>query len=123
MAKKNLLPDQIPLFKIVLLDAWSIGSSTLWTAANPAAGHCGVTALVANDLFGGKIVKTRYGEIWHFYNTLGTERHDFTESQFSQPIKYDDTMSSRDDAFEDTNVAQYLHLKSAVLDRLKRQDM
>jgi len=118
----NLSPDQIPLFKTILLDAWSISSSTLWTAENPAAGNCGVTALIANDLFGGKIVKTQYAEIWHFYNFFGKVRHDFTESQFSDPIKYDDTMSSRDEAFEDTSMAQYLHLKFAVLNKLECQD-
>ncbi len=116
-------PDQIDLFKAILPDAWSINSSTLWTAEKPVAGHCGVTTLVANDLFGGQIVKTRYEEIWHFYNFIGKLRHDFTEIQFSQPIKYDDTTSSRDEAFENTNTTQYLHLKSAVLNRFKCQDV
>lgn len=94
--------------------AWSSNSSTLWTAENPAAGQCGVTALVANDVLGAEILKTRYGPIWHFYNRLDGERHDFTESQFGEPIVYDDLPSTRDEAFGDTNARQYACLSDAV---------
>ena len=95
-----------------LFNSWSIHSSTLWTTDNPAAGHCGVTALVVNDILGGDIVKTRYGNIWHFYNRINTEIFDFTKSQFNQPIEYKSQISDRDEAFSDTNKEQYQYLKS-----------
>lgn len=94
--------------------SWSSQSSTLWTADNPAAGQCGVTALVASDQLGAEILKTRYGSIWHFYNRIDGQRHDFTESQFGEPIDYDDLPSSRDEAFGDTNAHQYASLSKAV---------
>jgi len=73
--------------------------------------------LVANDLFGGDIVKTRYGHIWHYYNAFGGVRCDFTDSQFADPVDYSDTASTREEAFKDTNAAQYSHLKSALQER------
>lgn len=87
--------------------AWSAESSSLWTAENPARGHCGVTALVIQDHFGGAIRKTMLPEGPHFYNVIDGERHDFTTGQFSQLPAYDDTPSSREEAFSDTNEYQY----------------
>ena len=98
---------------MALFASWSLQSSSLWTAENPAVGHFGVTALVVNDLFGGGIYKTRYDDIWHFYNVINNQRYDFTESQFEQPLHYLDVVSSRAEAFCDTNTAQYAYLKKA----------
>ncbi|MBV6658490.1 MAG: hypothetical protein KI785_12050 [Devosiaceae bacterium] len=111
--------EQLARFRRVLEASWSLQSSSRWTADNPALGQCGVTALVANDVLGGEIAKTRLtlpglGEIWHFYNVIGGVRIDFTESQFDAPISYDDVASDRDDAFGDTNADQYGYLKGAV---------
>ncbi|WP_434051870.1 MAG: hypothetical protein RDA78_21755 [Roseibium sp.] len=108
----------IKTFAQALEKSWSNESSTLWTADNPAAGQCGVTALVASDELGADILKTRYGSIWHFYNRINGKRHDFTESQFGQTIEYDDIPSSRDEAFGDTNERQYAYLNNAVKRRL-----
>ena len=101
-----------------LFQAWSLDSSSKWTAENPAAGHCGVTALVAQDWLGGDILKTRYGPIWHFYNRIDGERIDFTNSQFNGPISYDDAASNRQEAFADTNDAQYAALSERVREAL-----
>lgn len=106
--------SEISKFEEKLSCCWSIRSSSKWTAENPAAGHCGVTALVANDLFGGEIKKTPWGDIWHFYNVIGSQRHDFTESQFDAPLDYEDLASNREEAFGDTNSEQYASLKEAV---------
>lgn len=106
--------QKIRKFAQALEIAWSSESSSLWTADNPAAGQCGVTALVASDELGAEILKTRYGSIWHFYNRIGGKRHDFTESQFVEPIDYDDVPSTRDEAFADTNARQYAYLSNAV---------
>lgn len=114
-----MLQNPLPLsrteeFARKLPHCWSLKSSTLWRADNPAAGHCGVTALVAHDLFGGDILKTPWGDIWHFYNVIDGQRYDFTDSQFPAPLTYQDTPSNRAEAFADTNAEQYGHLKNAV---------
>ncbi|MEV0319402.1 hypothetical protein [Streptomyces sp. NPDC050659] len=60
-----------------------------WTAANPAWGHCDITALIVHDLFGGELL---CGEVWsaqgeqqnyHWWNRLpsGLEL-DLTREQF-----------------------------------------
>jgi hypothetical protein len=107
----------------VLFKVWSIESSSKWTPQNPARGQCGVTALVVNDLFGGEILKTRVSEGWHFYNRINGERYDLTESQFSEPIQYWDIPSSREEAFNDTNEAQYMYLKQSVLKHFTNNKM
>ncbi|WP_425308981.1 YunG family protein [Fictibacillus nanhaiensis] len=100
--------------KNILYNVWSLQSSSKWTKDNPAKGQCGVTALVVHDLFGGKIVKTRAEEGWHFYNVINEQRHDFTESQFPESIQYMDVLSSREEAMLDTNEKQYSYLKQNV---------
>lgn len=104
----------------VLRRCWSRDTSTKWTPEAPAAGQCGVTALVAQDLIGGEIAKTRVGGDWHFYNMVGGRRVDFTAEQFSQPIEYSDTPSNRDDAFTDTTAQQYKSLSNRLREELPR---
>ncbi|MEM8915802.1 MAG: hypothetical protein AAGC83_08195 [Pseudomonadota bacterium] len=115
MTSEKPTKTRVSDFTNALPKCWSLKSSTLWTANNPAAGHCGVTTLVAHDLFGGEIRKTRYGDIWHFYNVIEGDRYDFTDSQFALPLDYEDTESNRDEAFADTNNEQYIHLRNSVL--------
>lgn len=110
--------DQMNEFQAVLRGAWSNESSSKWTAENPALGQCGVTALVVHDVFGGEILKTPTPGGMHFYNRIAGCRCDFTEAQFSEPIQYADLLSSRDEAFRDTNAAQYNHLKTAVVRKI-----
>jgi hypothetical protein len=73
-----------------LAKSWSLESARQWTAENPAAGQCNVTALLLYELFGGQLLKTRLPEGDHFYNRFGGRRYDFTESQFSRAIDYAD---------------------------------
>ncbi|MET3615426.1 hypothetical protein ABID16_003770 [Rhizobium aquaticum] len=102
------------IFADALKTAWSINSSTSWTAGNPAKGQCSVTSLVAQDLFGGEIVTTRTKGGTHFYNVIDGRRHDFTISQFDYEITFDDTPSSRAEAFTDTSGQQYAALRQAL---------
>jgi hypothetical protein len=104
----------------VLLQAWSLASSSKWVPDNPALGQCGVTALVVHDLLGGDILSTQIPGGPHFYNRIEGKRYDFTESQFDRPIVYEDVLSSRQEAFSDTTGTQYNALKRKVLERLKR---
>ena len=107
--------NKIEELRAALFLSWSNQSSTLWKAENPALGQCGVTALVAQDILGGEIFKTPYGDIWHYYNQIDGRAVDFTESQFDSDLRYEDIASNREEAFSDTNQSQYDHLKAAVI--------
>ncbi|MCU5375869.1 hypothetical protein OCA08_01740 [Bacillus cereus] len=102
-----------------LMKSWSIETSSKWTSENPAKGQCGVTALVVQDICGGKIKKTKVGEEWHFYNCINGHRFDFTESQFNENLNYLDVNSNREEAFADTNEKQYSILKEKIMKELK----
>ncbi|MEM8760130.1 MAG: hypothetical protein AAGE83_07395 [Pseudomonadota bacterium] len=110
--------NRIDAVLTALRQSWSLASSTKWRPENPALGHCGVSALVAHDHLGGEILKTRYGDLWHFYNRIDGRRIDFTAQQFESAIAYDDIPSDRTEAFADTNTEQYDYLRKAVDERL-----
>jgi hypothetical protein len=90
--------EELTLLHHRLRQAWSIETSRHWSPDNPAAGQCGVTALAVNDEMGGDILKTDVNGFWHFYNCIRTRRVDFTMSQFSSPVFYDDVPSNREEA-------------------------
>lgn len=110
-----VLPPDPDALRPLLPRAWSSASSSRWRPDNPACGQCSVTALLAQELFGGEILKTRIGSAWHFYNRINGVRHDLTESQFASPVAYDDAMSNRTDAMADTSPEQYAALRMRVL--------
>jgi len=118
--KDSTQRPSVDAVQAALRQSWSLESSTKWKAENPALGHCGVSALVAHDHLGGEILKTRYGDLWHFYNRIDGRIVDFTEDQFDSPVQYDHVPSDRDEAFGDTNAAQYGHLSVAVSAALRR---
>jgi hypothetical protein len=97
-----------------LRQAWSIETSSKWLSHNPASGQCGVTALVVQDILGGEILKTDIDGAWHFYNRIDERRVDFTMGQFDSPIAYDDHLSSRHDALNDTTMGQYELLRKRL---------
>lgn len=97
----------------ILLKCWSIKTSSKWTINNPYKGQCSVTSLVINDVFGGRILKTRIDGRWHFYNLIDGKRLDFTSKQFDFEINYQDIESNRDEAFSDSSSDQYQHLSCA----------
>ncbi|MGE7884652.1 YunG family protein [Bacillus sp. NPDC094077] len=102
-----------------LIKSWSIETSSKWTIENPAKGQCGVTALVVQDIYGGKIKKTKVGEVWHFYNLIDGQVFDFTETQFNEELNYMGVESNREEAFADTNEKQYSSLKGKITKELK----
>lgn len=71
--------------RTALSKAWSLQTAVQWTAENPASGQCNVTAAVIHDLFGGDILRTRIGDVWHYYNPIDGGRCDLTDSQFTAP--------------------------------------
>lgn len=108
------MDPQLQILQQLLFQSWSLGSSSKWTASNPAAGQCGVTALVVHDLLGGEIRKTPLPAGWHFYNWIDGQVHDYTKSEFSEPILYADIPASREEAFADTDDRQYQCLRGKL---------
>ena len=96
-----------------LRKSWSLATACQWTADNPAAGQCNVTALFVHELFGGELLKTHLPAGEHFYNRIGDRRYDFTGSQFGQPITYMDLPTSRADAERGATNAQLAALREA----------
>ena len=73
-----------------------------------------MTALVAQEKFGGEILKTDVNGAWHFYNRIDGRRVDFTMKSIHSPIGYDDVPSSRDEALGDCSRQQYELLKGRL---------
>lgn len=96
-----------------LRKAWSLSTASQWTAGNPAAGQCNVTALLIHELFGGDLLKTPLPAGDHFYNRIGGERYDFTASQFERPIVYMDLPTDRADAEQGATSDQLAELRAA----------
>ena len=116
MTHTLLLEDLRKLLTI----SWSIKTSSLWLQDNPARGQCSVTALVVQDILGGGVLKTRTDGGWHFYNLIDGQRLDLTDSQFVEPLHYEDRKASRDEAFADTSPEQYELLRATVLRQRER---
>ena len=86
------------LFRAVLLKICSRETSADpggWTQENPHWGHCAVVALLAQDLFGGELLRasledTAFASMRsHYWNRLPDGREeDFTRAQFGANYPY-----------------------------------
>ncbi len=106
---KSAFASPLDLYR-VLLKVWSADTASptgAWAEANPAQNHCSITSLVVQDHFGGALLKTRTVGGTHFYNVIDGTKWDLTISQFAEPIPYDDTPASRNEALDDCSVAKY----------------
>jgi len=62
--------------------------SEIWTKDNPAQGHCAIVSVLAQEKFGGEIMRvslagTEYENIGsHYFNVIEGKEIDFTISQF-----------------------------------------
>jgi hypothetical protein len=108
--------------RAALRQAWSPETAVQWTEENPALGQCNVTAAVICDLFGGKVLRTRYPDIWHYYNEIDGARYDLTDSQFKDPGAvfqapevYQDDVSTKEAAMEGIPQREYDTLRAALL--------
>lgn len=106
--------------------AWSLETAPQWSAENPANGQCNVTAAVICDLFGGAVLRTRIGDLWHYYNQIDGRRADLSDSQFTRPNArfdlpnpYEDKPTTRDAAMVGIPQREYDALRSALLARLE----
>lgn len=66
--------------------------------ANPARNQCAVTSLAVQHYFGGGICKSKTQGGTHFYNLIGGRYWDLTTDQFGEPIPYDNTPATREEA-------------------------
>ncbi|MFQ6548395.1 hypothetical protein AADZ90_010575 [Aestuariibius sp. 2305UL40-4] len=108
-----------------LFRAWSLETAVQWTPDNPASGQCNVTAAVVHDLFGGEVLRTRLPGVWHYYNRIGGNRTDLTDSQFTAPgarfdapDTYDDELTTRDAAMTGIPQREYDTLRRNLLAHL-----
>ncbi len=77
---------------VALFSSWSKETSSDpggWKPDNPAWGQCAVTALVAQDFFGGDILRASLEDVpgfshmrSHYWNRLLNREYDFSQSQF-----------------------------------------
>ncbi|EJN15540.1 hypothetical protein PMI42_00915 [Bradyrhizobium sp. YR681] len=110
----NFDPDEV---QRALRKAWSLSTSSQWTASNPAAGQCNVTSLLIHELLGGDLLKTPLPAGDHFYNRIEGTRYDFTASQFDRPIAYMDVLTDRADAEQGATSEQLSALRAAFQER------
>ena len=93
-----------------------------WSPENPLWGHCGVISLLAQDVFGGELMRGSLQNIpkykylkYHYWNKIDGVDVDFTHGQFTD-ISYTDLEShirSRESALEHKDTEErYLLLKT-----------
>ena len=59
----------------------------LWSQNNPTLGQCSITAFLAQDIFGGKVLGIpRLDGSWHCYNCAQGHTFDLTSEQFGSEI-------------------------------------
>lgn len=67
-----------------------------WSEDNPAYGQCAVTALVMQEIIGGKIYECTICKKKHFYNVAPDgQKYDFTQEQFNGLIVTPSRMRER----------------------------
>ena len=112
--------------RTALARSWSLETAVQWTSGNPAAGQCNVTAAVVHDVYGGDILRTKLPGVWHYYNRLGGERMDLTDSQFfvavptfSLPDPYQDELTTQAVAMQGIPQREYETLRDRLLAHLE----
>lgn len=78
---------EIGQLKQLLIQSWDLetcspGLRDKWTEENPSLGQCAITALIVNDIYGGKIMRCMASTGSHYYNIVNDELVDLTVEQF-----------------------------------------
>lgn len=94
--------------------------SSAFDPADPCRNQCAVTALATQHFFGGDIMKTATKGGTHFYNRIDGRYWDLATDQFDEPIPYDNTPSSTEEAHEHATPVQLAALL-ANLERVPRR--
>ncbi len=113
-------------FSEALLSSW--GKDTAyrkdaenWTPQNSALGQCAITALLFNELYGGKIYSGEAENgIVHYWNRKHGVKYDFTRQQFSSPLQFRHVRRwEREELLKTGNVDErYQTLRRRVLDKM-----
>lgn len=105
-------------------DTCSPGLRNEWNEDNPSLGQCAITALIVNDIFGGKIMRCMASSGSHYYNLIDDKIVDLTKEQFLDEIpKYQESEERTKEYLlsnEDTK-NRYLLLKNN-LEKTKEED-
>lgn len=118
----NTFATPLDLYRVISR-LWSGATSSpthAWSSSTPAKNHCSITSLIVQDHFGGEILRTRTSGGTHFYNMIEGRKWDLTVSQFDEPIPYDDTASTREDAMADTSPEKYALLASRLREAMSK---
>lgn len=85
----------------VVKRSWSAETiSDPFDPAIPCRNQCAVTSLAVQHHFGGDIMKTATKGGTHFYNLIDGRFWDLATDQFDEPIPYDNTPTSGEEAHE-----------------------
>jgi hypothetical protein len=104
--------DPIAFYHVVK-KSWSQDTiSDSFDPDRPCRNQCAVTALATQRFFGGEIYKTATKGGTHFYNRIADRFWDLATDQFDEPIPYDNTLTTADEAFEHASPA---HLEALVV--------
>jgi len=82
--KPEITIEQFEKILPLICDAETVMFPARWTPDNPLKNHCAVVSLIAQNLFGGELMRAVMADgDSHYWNRLpdGTEK-DFTKSQF-----------------------------------------
>ena len=88
----ELTPNKFKELLLIICDQETSQDSAGWTAGNPLWGHCAVVSLVAQNLFGGELLRASLTEVpgfehmrSHYWNKLPDGSvDDFTKPQFGE---------------------------------------
>ena len=117
--------------KQLLYESWeektcSPGLRKDWNKDNPSLGQCAITALIVNDLYGGKIMRCMASSGSHYYNLVDSELVDLTVEQFLGEIPLYENGEERTREYllsnEDTKIRYLLlneNLKEAIKEKAK----
>ena len=77
----------------LLIKSWNSetcfpGLRDKWSEENPSLGQCAITALIVNDIFGGKIMRCMASSGSHYYNIIDDNIVDLTVEQFLGEIPH-----------------------------------
>lgn len=89
------------------------------TESNKCFGMSGITALIVQDYFGGKIGKIHVNGVSHYFNILNDQVVDLTDSQFVREIDYTDyEIMNRDLILTENTKQRYERLKKRLIKKL-----
>ena len=89
------------------------------TESNKCFGMSGITALIVQDYFGGKIGKIHVNGVSHYFNILDDQVVDLTDGQFNREIDYADyEIINRDLILTKDTKQRYESLKKGIIKKL-----